>query len=351
MATIRTRKRKSGGVSYYVEVCVKGRRLGATFDSKSQAHAWAEETERTLRFGGTLPGELPDGDRSLPEVIDLYSRHLERSRLKTSTKLMYDQSAKRILAAFPEQTLRGLDRRRMAHYCEQRLTKVGSSSVRQDFCFLRGLYKFAKLELDADFPCPVSDLQAPSPPKHREPILSQEEMERLLESCRASESARLFSYVLFMLHTAMRPSEAATLTWLQILWKDRMVLLSTTKTGKSRRVPLTQMALSTLQQLRDNGDAGEYVFLPPGHCPPRIASMYFRTAFATACRRAGIQGITLYSLRHISASYLIMCGVDIRTVADIMGHSDIGMTMRYTHIIDKHKLDAIDRIGHIGIKD
>jgi len=46
---------------------------------------------------------------------------------------------------------------------------------------------------------------------------------------------------------------------------------------------------------------------------------------------------------------MIMNGVDLRTVADILGHKTIAMTMKYTHLLDEHKLKAIDRIAGLGL--
>lgn len=56
----------------------------------------------------------------------------------------------------------------------------------------------------------------------------------------------------------------------------------------------------------------------------------------------------MHDLRHTAASYVIMNGVDLRTVADIFGHKTISMTMRYTHLLDDHKLKAVDRIEGLG---
>ena len=61
-----------------------------------------------------------------------------------------------------------------------------------------------------------------------------------------------------------------------------------------------------------------------------------------------LNGFSLYGLRHSAASYLIMNGVDIRTVAEIMGHRNISQTMRYTHFIDSHRIEAIQAIGWLG---
>jgi site-specific recombinase XerD len=57
----------------------------------------------------------------------------------------------------------------------------------------------------------------------------------------------------------------------------------------------------------------------------------------------------MHDLRHTAASYMIMNGVDLRTVADILGHKTIAMTMKYTHLLDDHKLKAIDRIAGLGL--
>ena len=48
------------------------------------------------------------------------------------------------------------------------------------------------------------------------------------------------------------------------------------------------------------------------------------------------------------ASYMIMNWVDIRTIAEIMGHRNISQTMRYTHFLDSHRIEAIQAIGRLG---
>ena len=55
----------------------------------------------------------------------------------------------------------------------------------------------------------------------------------------------------------------------------------------------------------------------------------------------------MHDLWHTAASHLIMSGVDIRTLADILGHRTLQMVQHYTHLLHDHKLTAIDKIGSL----
>lgn len=59
---------------------------------------------------------------------------------------------------------------------------------------------------------------------------------------------------------------------------------------------------------------------------------------------AGLVDFTWHDLRHTFASRLVMADVDIRTVAELMGHKKIQMTMRYAHLAPEHKLVAVERL-------
>lgn len=343
MATIRARKRKSGTV-YIAEICVSGVRRSATFDRKSEAQRWAEEAEELLRAGRPIPGENPIDDMPFAQAAKRYQHEAGRRR-KENTRAMYEFCVVRLTRYFAEKTMREITRKDIAAYRDHRLQNVGPASVIHDFSFLRGMYRTARVEWGMDnLECPVDDVRPPAPPKHRLVLLTPEEITRLLQACRASKSPNLYPYVLLLLHTAMRPSEAAGLRWEQV--QGNILDLTVTKTDP-RRVPLTSVAA---RMLREMEQASEYVFLPPGRKPGAIPSHYFRRSFNTACKRAGLEGFTLYGLRHSAASYLIMNGVDIRTVAEIMGHRNISQTMHYTHFLDEHKLKAISALDGIGGK-
>lgn len=54
-----------------------------------------------------------------------------------------------------------------------------------------------------------------------------------------------------------------------------------------------------------------------------------------------------HDLRHTFASHLVMNGCDIRTVQQLMGHKDIKMTMRYSHLSKSHLQEAVERLDNL----
>lgn len=111
-------------------------------------------------------------------------------------------------------------------------------------------------------------------------------------------------------------------------------------------MPLARPAVELLRRLRVEM-WGHRLFFPDGAAVPKIPSEHFSSQFLRAVRRAGLagRGLTLYALRHIAASYLVMGGVDLATVREILGHTSISTTMRYTHAADAHKLAAIEKLA------
>ena len=68
-----------------------------------------------------------------------------------------------------------------------------------------------------------------------------------------------------------------------------------------------------------------------------------KKGFKKACRDAGIKNLRFHDLRHNFASDLVETGVDIVTVSELLGHSDVNITAkRYSHPTPAHKKNAVE---------
>lgn len=78
-----------------------------------------------------------------------------------------------------------------------------------------------------------------------------------------------------------------------------------------------------------------------------------KRSFKTACHKAGIEDLRFHDLRHTFASYLVMKNVNLKTVQHLLGHKDIRMTLRYSHLSREHLQAAVgtlDRSFELGTK-
>lgn len=143
------------------------------------------------------------------------------------------------------------------------------------------------------------------------------------------------------LHTGMRPSEQYGLTWDRVDLERKFITLLKTKTGKARHIPLNSIAMAAFKVLQKRSPKGATRVFLNVHKEPLTEYKHW---FEPAVAEAGIEDFTWYCLRHTFASRLAMAGVDLRTIADLMGHQTIQMTMRYAHLAPAHQRSAVEQL-------
>jgi integrase len=173
-------------------------------------------------------------------------------------------------------------------------------------------------------------------------FLSEAEEKRLSKAIEG-RFPEFLPHFLLSLHTGMRMSEQYGLHWNQVDFERRQLHLMKTKNGDPRVIPLNAVALDALGQLK--GKEAQ-----PGTSPvfPSVrtgdALQGSRGWFSTALDEAKVPDYTWHCNRHTFASRLVMAGVDLRTVAELLGHRTLQMVMRYSHLAPEHQTSAVDRL-------
>jgi site-specific recombinase XerD len=110
-----------------------------------------------------------------------------------------------------------------------------------------------------------------------------------------------------------------------------------------RRVPMNAIVRDTLRALPSRMK-NAYVFPSATGVTPLDAVNFVERVFAPAVKRARIANFHWHDLRHTFASRLTMAVVDLRTVQELMGHTTVVMTLRYSHLSPQHQQDAVERL-------
>jgi site-specific recombinase XerD len=172
--------------------------------------------------------------------------------------------------------------------------------------------------------------------------LSQEEAQQLVA---AADRPWTRCLVILLLTTGMRRSEAVAIT-LEDIDLENGQLLVHGKGSKERTVPLTQEATEAirhyLKHRRKTNCQRLFVSQTGEPIQGRIVNRILNRVLEKA-RLTG-RGITPHTLRHTFATHLIRNGTDIRTVQELLGHSDIQTTARYLHSDTRTKQTAVGKL-------
>ncbi|MGD0910307.1 MAG: site-specific integrase [Terracidiphilus sp.] len=174
-------------------------------------------------------------------------------------------------------------------------------------------------------------------------FLSPGEEERIRAVIRQNHSMHMPEFEI-ALHTGARRGEQHRLLWSDVDLEGKRVALRKTKNGDTRHVPLNAMARRAFKELRKVSDGKGSVFIGERGLPLKKP----RYGWDAAVKEAKLEDFHWHDLRHCFASSLVMADVNLRTVAQLLGHRTLQMVMRYAHLSQSYELAAVERLCKTG---
>jgi integrase len=150
--------------------------------------------------------------------------------------------------------------------------------------------------------------------------------------------------VLLALTTGARKGELLGLRWADVDLEQGIATLARTKNGSARVLPLVPSAVEELAKFK--GVPAAWVFESPRD-PKRVFCVDGQWKKALA--DAKLKGVVMHTCRHTAASMLAQAGASTVELADVLGHKDLKMVARYSHLSTSHKSALVTRVlGKLG---
>ena len=249
------------------------------------------------------------------------------------------------------------------------------STIRKVYIYSNNIFDFARKHHDIkDNPCDLVVL-----PKAKEKSMSdivyydENDIIKIKKYALQQYSNGKYVYrygyaIILMLYTGLRAGEVCGLKWKNVDFENKTVYINnnvtivkdrdenSTKKNKlvegspksrssERKIPLADMAIEALEYFKKISVGGIYVVTKENGniLDHHVLDRMFYSIINKACpdKKYGV-----HALRHTFASMLFKKGVDVKTVSEILGHKETGVTYNiYIHIIEDQKKKAISQLN------
>lgn len=289
----------------------------------------------------------------MESVLELFLSHL---RVDTGASENTVQSYSRDLQQLSKShgDLKSLNKEDLESFV-QKLSQQGmsSSTINRKLSAIRQFYKFLVLEGDLENN-PAVRLESPGLEKRLPKLLSHESIEKLIDAAReglpytdhpkrSALTHRDLTMIVLLYATGMRVSELVGLTTPQFD-EDLCAIKVTGKGSKTRWIPMAPQAGELLKTHLENHrpmltPQDDSLFV--NDRGSRITRQGFWEILKKLGTLSGIpENLSPHVLRHSFATHLLQSGMNLRSLQQLLGHSDLSTTQIYTHVTPQHLKDA-----------
>jgi integrase len=252
--------------------------------------------------------------------------------------------------AFGTMKLAAMRKADVIRYIHSRTGQVSDATVIKEVNTLKRMLTVA-VDLDKIAANPAARAPLPKAPEGRTRYLTPGQWRTVFDCCRIPEDIYGKEQEQWLQQAAglavslgVRRGELLGITVPDVDLARGMVVVKKTKNGKPRTLyfnDLTTQVFTSMgiSERKRRGDRG---VLFPDITPEQLSMRFMR-----ACRAAGIEDFRLHDARHTFAATLRQQGVDLHLLMRMLGHSDLRMTARYSHLNDEQLREASSRMNGV----
>lgn len=358
MATIQKRVSADGKSTYRVQIRLKGYAPEtATFERKTDATKWANDTEANMRAGRHFGISKRHTFKDLATEYEQHAKDKVRlaywvsvfgdNSLDTITPARISKQRDKLLSedtqnfSTPATGDPIIDAKRVK-------AKRTGATVNRYLASLSSCLNYGVKTLQWIERNPCEKIEKPKESKGRVRFLSDAERVELLKTCEPHKD--LYLAVVLALTTGARQSEVMTLRYSQIDFTRKVITLHDTKNGDKRALPLVSSAYTLLQERAKVRSLTDDRVFPPTRLAKKSQYLDLRQPWEKALKTANITDFHWHDLRHTAASYLAMSGVSLVEISKILGHRTMQMVSRYSHLSEGHIVATGEKLAaRLGI--
>jgi integrase len=339
--------RSTGGRTYYLRYedaagRQKQHKIGRYEDiTFANARKAAQRLRSEVVMGGD-PGAAKAAIKAVPVYGELAAMHLADAKLHQRS---YDTTEGymrlHIVQKWGKVRLTDIDGRAVAHWLAAKRDEglAPATVIKIKAIFGRSFELGMRWGIAGCDKNPVRGVQSKPLNNARERFLSTEEAKRLLATAAKSRNSQLASVVGLLLLTGMRVSELLSTRWENVKVDQRSLYIPTSKTGRSRHVPLAQAAVDIIERL-PHAEGAVFLFPSPKDSTKHLTTI--KHGWQTARDAADLPGLRIHDLRHSAASFMVNSGVDLFAVGKVLGHANVASSARYSHLAQDTLLAAVE---------
>ena len=342
--------RATGGKTYYLRYQdTRGRtrqlRLALEQDvTLLQARKLAEK-KRNLIALGQDPCEEKEQTKKVPTfasfIEDQYLPYVKSYKRSwdTDVSLLKNHLLPRFSAKYMDEITR---KDIVKMHSERKASGAAAGSANRLLIMMRYIFNLAvRWQVPGIKANPTKGVPLMEENNKKERYLTVDEAKRLYDAVCKSQNTMLQYIVPMLILTGARKREVLDAKWEDFDFARRIWRIPMSKSGKARRVPLSDGALNILSTIPRDMKC-EWTFPNPDTKKPFVSIF---CAWDTARQSVGLGDVRVHDLRHSHASFLVNAGRTLYEVQHILGHTQVKTTQRYAHLSHDTLLDATNSVN------